>query len=356
MNSKNLRKSLTMRRDRFLALFALIVFFFPFGAFAYERVSTFVARIVINTDGTFDVQEEIIFDFEERQRHGIIREIPLSIPASPHTSARLAEISGVTVTDGRGNPREVIYNATGNMATLRIGDPVALVSGPQLYVIRYKVSGAINPTLLDERFFWNVTGFDWKVPLERVRVDVVLPLPLFLSGDAFSCRAGERDSLGSCTDARVHAVDTEGRMHTLRFEQTDLGRFEGMTISLTLPKGSVFYSGDREALLSERTERTNLIVRWWSRPFIDASLALPFFVFAGLYGLHASGKKSKKSSSAMKRGVLPGEASLSNREAYLLSGTALLGLSFFVPGWNLGLLLSGIVFFVFGFLPPAKRR
>lgn len=167
-----------MRSD-LVALLTLSFLLFPVTGFAYERVSTFVARIVINTDGTFDVQEEIVFDFEERERHGIIREIPLGIPASGNIPARLAEISGVTVTDGRGNPREVIYNATGNMATLRIGDPVALVSGPQLYVIRYKVSGAIHPTLLDERFFWNVTGFDWKVPLERVRVDVVLPLPLF---------------------------------------------------------------------------------------------------------------------------------------------------------------------------------
>ncbi len=344
------------KRECFAAFLAFVALLLPVTVFAYERVSTFVARIVINTDGTFDVQEEIVFDFEERERHGIIREIPLMLPASERAPARLAEISGVAVTDGRGNPREVTYNTTGNMATLRIGDPVALVSGPQLYVIRYKVSGAINPTLLDERFFWNVTGFDWKVPLERVRVDVVLPLPLFLSGDAFSCRVGERDSLGACTDARVHAVDTEGRMHTLRFEQTDLGRFEGMTISLVLPKGSVFYSGDREVLLSERTERTSLIVRWWAKPFIDASLALPFFVFAGLYGLHVSGGKGRRSVSAVKRGILPTEASFSNREAYLLSGIALLGLSFFVSGWNLGILLSGIVFFAFGFFPPAKRK
>ena len=49
----------------------------PWSASAAEGVRAFTSHIEINKNGSADIQEEIVFDFGEEQKHGIIREIPL---------------------------------------------------------------------------------------------------------------------------------------------------------------------------------------------------------------------------------------------------------------------------------------
>ena len=41
-----------------------------------ERIADFQQSTVINTDGTIDITEKIVYDFGNEQRHGIFRKIP----------------------------------------------------------------------------------------------------------------------------------------------------------------------------------------------------------------------------------------------------------------------------------------
>ena len=342
MNSRNSRKSWMWKRSiTFAALFAGALFLQPAFAFAESeaRITAFSSHIEIRQDGSAVVQEEIVFDFGATPLHGIYREIPLILPASDLYGETHAELSSISVTDGRGVPRQASYDQGGNMVTLKIGDYDKLVSGSQLYVVRYTLWGAFTPTLLRDRFFWDITGHEWKVPIDRVRADIVLPAPVDPASLSFSCVSGDRESTAPCTASGVQTFATSGKATMIRFEEGQLGRFQGLMVKVELPKGIVLYAPEKPKAPTE-APRSSSIVKWWQRPFIDIALAFPFFVFAGLYSFFLS-QKGKSVSERARRSLW---------ETYLVAGLSLVGFSFFAPLWNLGICLSGLVIFCFAFV------
>src|SRR5206468_3047611 len=56
---------------------------------------------------------------------------------------------------------------------IRIGDPDKLVSGQQRYAISYTVHDGLNPFPDHDELFWNVTGNEWPVSIERASATVV---------------------------------------------------------------------------------------------------------------------------------------------------------------------------------------
>jgi hypothetical protein len=352
MNLKNSKGSLTKKHSLSwhgsIILFALLCL--PFSAAAENRISAFVAHIELRGDGSAVVQEEIVFDFGDTASHGIYREIPLIFPSDDSYVERTAEIADLSVSDGRGNNLEVSYNTKGNLATVKIGSEDVMVSGSRLYVVRYTIHGAVAPTLLKERFYWNITGHEWKVPIDRVRADIVLPHSFSPETLTYSCVRGDQKSNTTCAVAIPQEFDG-GKVRMLRFEDADLLRYEGMIVTVDLPKGYVVYPR-RVGDVSEDTF-TRGVVKWWTRPFVDISLAVPFFVFAGMYSIWLSTvRRSKKKT--LKKNTRVRHFSLSDREVYLLSGFVLCGLSFFIPTGNLGVFLSGLILFSFAWLFPPR--
>lgn len=321
------------------ALFAFV----PMVTFAEASITAFSSHIELQKDGSAQVQEEIVFDFGNTPLHGIYREIPLIMPAVDLFGETRAELSSISVTDGRGVPRQATYDKGGNMITLKIGDYDKLVSGSQLYVIRYTVWGAFAPTFLKDRFTWNITGHEWKVPINRVRADVVLPAPVDPALLTFSCTAGNRESREPCSASGVQNFATSGNATMVRFEQGPLARFQGLMVTVEIPRGVVVYPSSKAMERSSESQHPATLIKWWQRPFLDISLAFPFFVFAGLYSFYLTqrDKKQKKNPPQLLR------------ETYLLAGILLSGFSLFVPIWNLGFFLSGVVIFCFAF---AYRR
>jgi Predicted membrane protein (DUF2207). len=55
----------------------LLISYLLFGGEVWaEEIKNFKVDIVINKDGTIDVKETIVYDFDRLYRHGIHREIP----------------------------------------------------------------------------------------------------------------------------------------------------------------------------------------------------------------------------------------------------------------------------------------
>lgn len=262
-------------------LFSLFSFLFFGTAYADERIVAFTTHIEINANGSATVQEEIMYDFGEGAvgKHGIYREIPLIYtPAGREDDTRI-EISSISVSDGKGTLRQTDYEGGGNMVKLRIGDADTLVSGAQLYVIRYTVWGAFNQYIDHDEFYWNMTGDKWKVPIDRVRGEIVLPGSLPESNITSSCYVGATGATTSCAYEIMTEGDTPGTISRLRFEDEALGAYTGMTVAVGLPKGIVIFSQP------ERGNGKNFsappeLNRWWTQPLFGFSLVLPFVVFA----------------------------------------------------------------------------
>jgi uncharacterized membrane protein YgcG len=194
----------------------------------------FDANYQIRQDGSVDVIEDIRVDFGTQRHHGIFRVIPLTFKYDADYLQRV-RIEDTAVTDGT-RPLQFGESHDGDKLTLQIGDPDVEVSGPQRYVISYRLLGILNsredpgsePSEWDE-FYWNVTGNEWPVRILAANASVQVPAIIDVIcyqgpvGSSDRCDAGERN-----TEAQFRLTDP----------QPEGG---GMTIAIKIPTGAVSY-------------------------------------------------------------------------------------------------------------------
>ncbi len=198
--------------------------------FAYERVVDFTSDIVTNADGTFQVTETIIYDFETLERHGIYRNLPLTHPqpASQWYKNRIIDIDVDSVTrNGEVVPyTESVINKS---REIKIGDPEVLIAGQHTYVLQYTVNGGYfyYPTQNPE-LFWNVTGHDWNVPIMKATAILHDPTGMFVNQ-----RACYRGIEGETTSCGIPSATT-----TITFTARELLPGEGMTVAQAFAPGS----------------------------------------------------------------------------------------------------------------------
>ncbi len=198
---------------------------------AAERIRDFAVEIHLDPDGSFAVEERIDYDFEGEHRHGIYRDIPVryerALGARHHVGL---DVEGVT--DGTGAALPHAVSRRGDSLRIRIGDPDRTVTGVQHYRIRYRVRRAMLFFPDHDELYWNATGTEWSLPIDRAVVSVSLPAGVVPADVRLACFAGPRGAVaGSCEAARAD--------RTLRFAARGLRAGEGLTIVLGLPKGIV---------------------------------------------------------------------------------------------------------------------
>lgn len=192
-----------------------------------EKIRDFQSKIVIQQDGLTVVEESITYDFGSNQRHGIFRDIP--------TKASDGHQIGVVVlgvTNQSGNP--YLYETTNNSnkTQIKIGDPNTLISGIKTYLIKYQVYNAIRTFDDHDELYWNVTGNDWNVAMEKVSATVFWP-DTEAKQLKFSCYTGTKGS-----KAQACFFNT-GDQNTKFATVTPLQVGEGLTVVAGLPKGLV---------------------------------------------------------------------------------------------------------------------
>lgn len=189
-----------------------------------EKIKNFFVKITINKDSSFLVKEEITYDFGENYKHGIYRNIPV----------RKTKIVVIKVTDELGNPYRFRVTKEGNYLQIKIGDPNKVIKGEHTYNIFYRVWKEIRFFQNHDELYWNITGNEWEVPIERSGAIVSLPEKIPERNLRFACFTGFVGSQVSDCNFRLK----ENGEILFESQKSFLPR-EGLTIVLGWPKGVV---------------------------------------------------------------------------------------------------------------------
>ncbi len=196
---------------------------------AAEAIGDYTVDLEIRPNGSLLVTETIPYDFGTAERHGILRTIPVRVdypPVENHDRVYPLKVLSVQASGGA-SAEHVVKHAKGN-AVIRIGDPDRVTTGAHTYVIRYRVDRAMNGFDDHDELVWNAIGTEWSVIVARADVTVRTPGSIL----AVNCSSGPFGASLPCATA---AFDGS----TARFSTRTLYPFNGMTVSIALPKGVV---------------------------------------------------------------------------------------------------------------------
>lgn len=254
---------------------------------------------VINTDRSIEVTEWIVVDFGPLQKHGIYRDIVTRYRRIARTGVNVpagtdrVDIALLGVVNGQGQQLGTDVNRGSDRTRIRIGDPDVVVSGTQTYVIRYRLERGVGFFDNHDELYWQVTGTDWPVPINKASARVLLPEHQVAGSFEAWCYVGWAESNASdrCT---AEPVQTAG----YRFTSGRLDPGEGFTLVAAFPKGIVpeptaaEIARDRLALwwpavlplialfgmlwrwsAVGREPRTGSIVPEWRKPTLPAGIA-----------------------------------------------------------------------------------
>ena len=153
-----------------LILFCLVC---VFPAFAREwRIANFTTDMTVAQDGTADVTERIDVAFVGTY-HGIYRDIPIEYPG-PRGSNYTLFLKVTGVTDAEGNKLKYESGVQNGSRHLKIYVPDA-VDATRTVVIHYTVQNPIRWFDNYDELYWNVTGNDWPVPIDRASASIEFP-------------------------------------------------------------------------------------------------------------------------------------------------------------------------------------
>jgi uncharacterized membrane protein len=209
-----------------LLLATILAFAAPAAAKSW-RISNFQGTITVNDDGSALVKETITLVFVD-QWHGIHRTIPIEYPGPDGTNYQLF-IDIKSITDENGAKLKYDSSSSGAARDLKIYIPNA-VDATRTVDIAYRVRNATRFFDQYDEFYWNVTGNDWPVPIDRAAATVHLPASASgsLRAQAFTGVYGstERDAT-----AKVEGSNAEFATNS------PLPMRGGMTIDVYIPKG-----------------------------------------------------------------------------------------------------------------------
>ncbi|KKS89120.1 MAG: hypothetical protein UW37_C0017G0007 [Candidatus Gottesmanbacteria bacterium GW2011_GWA2_44_17] len=206
--------------------------FFPITTLRAEEISSFDGDISIQKDGSFTVSENILYDFGTHEKHGIYRTIPYEKINTEGKRFRM-DMGPFSVIDPEGKPYQFTQSTEGQDTQLKIGSPNVLVREQKTYIIRYTVKGGLTYFSDHDELYWQVTGTDWQVPIQKASLAVSLPGTIDQTQIRMTCYTGSRDSSASdCSTAY-----TNGRI-TISSD-TMLSSREGMTVVVGFPKNLV---------------------------------------------------------------------------------------------------------------------
>lgn len=152
----------------------LVVLVTPLVA-AEERIHSFHGDVVINDDGSLDVTETIVVTAEGRAiRRGIFRDFPTRYRDRLGRHYRAGfEFNGVK---RDGVPETWHTSRQDNGVRVYIGkSDVILEPGVYRYELNYRTTRQLGFFEDHDELYWNVTGNDWRFPIDVASAVVHLP-------------------------------------------------------------------------------------------------------------------------------------------------------------------------------------
>ena len=152
---------------KFLKLFLLLLFAFVFSATASARelkIEKFSAEVFVQSDSTLDVTETIDANFIGAW-HGLFRTIPVEY-VTPQGFNYTLFVKLVDVTDAAGRRLKVETSRQGHYLKWKIYIDDATDAQRRIQ-IHYQVRNGLKFFEDHDELYWNVTGDEWDVPIER---------------------------------------------------------------------------------------------------------------------------------------------------------------------------------------------
>ncbi|HZD06320.1 MAG TPA: DUF2207 domain-containing protein [Longimicrobiales bacterium] len=200
------------------------------------RLESFHADIVVRPDGHIVVTETLRPRFTGSW-NGVYRNLSLQHETARGLPKRL-RVEILSTTDGEGNDLRVDRETPDAWTRrLKIWVPGAR-DATTTVVLRYRVDNAIryfgresDPGGVHDELYWNVTGSQWEIPIDRASAEVTLP-PGTSVTEAYAYTGPQGST------ARDATVTAEGP----RVEAAARNPFspgEGLTVSVSWPPGAV---------------------------------------------------------------------------------------------------------------------
>ena len=153
-----------MRKIFYFLVF--ILFFLVKPSFAQaEVIHSFDVDVKAYKNGLMNFKEVINYDFEDLDKHGIYRYIPLYSKVGD--LYRIIKIDNIKV-ERDGKKEKFSLTKTKEEISIKIGDANKTITGNHSYTIFYTVENGIGSNYKDhDEIYWNATGNGWNVVIEK---------------------------------------------------------------------------------------------------------------------------------------------------------------------------------------------
>lgn len=234
-------------KKKFLLVLSFVVLFVSAsfkGIYAQEseQITNFVSDVTFNEDATIDIKEEVHYYFPY-ERHGIYREIPVDYKVDGSfkrsTKFTLNDLYYYPENDTSIVKSTYTESSSNGYRILQIGDADTYVQGNYVYVIDYTLKYAVNYFDDHDELYMNITGDSWEVPISSSTVTIHLPA----EATDIICYTGAYGS----TEQNCSIDDTDRKNIVVSITQP-LSMYEGYTVAVALPKGSVANTENEQRL------------------------------------------------------------------------------------------------------------
>ena len=257
-----------MKKIKISRIFFLFLIFpvFLFG----ESIKNYDVFITIQKDGILNISENINYNFDGRQKHGIYRKIPLKFGSE-------VEVFNV-LKNGKKENFDIFDEA--EYKIIKIGkQDVLLENGIYNYQIDYKMKKAITEYGNQYEIYFNGIGQEWGVPIEKANIVIKMENgKLYENGENsnFEVYTGKKGERNQNFEARME----NGEIFISNL--TRLNENEGISFIIHLDKNkfdkNILNQINNEAQRSfekERNDFKNLALR-------GISLVIGFIILMGL--------------------------------------------------------------------------
>lgn len=149
----------------------------------YE-INNFESQISLERDSSLRITETIETNFFI-QKHGIFRIIPYIYNHKGKTIK--AKISVLGVKDELGNKIPYTVENYKQSKRIKIGDANLTISGIKNYIIDYQIKKVVLDYGEGPEIYWNVTGDEWEVPIQKARAVVESPFGKITKIECYGC-------------------------------------------------------------------------------------------------------------------------------------------------------------------------
>jgi len=177
-----------MKKIFIFLVYFLGLMFLTFGsASAYNatdtgwKVEEYNVEAKIESNRHVTVSEEIRVNFNDLEKHGIYRTIPYKYYRKGNNYSVIVKIDSIT--NDKGENIQFQESRSGGNVELKIGSPDYTITGKQVYKIDYELDRVINSFSDHDEFYWNVTGNDWPVTIDKSNIKVEWPEKAEISDD-----------------------------------------------------------------------------------------------------------------------------------------------------------------------------